>query len=330
MMQSNYSNAVLLALLALLLTSCVSQRKYDDLAFKNRELEREYETAVRDLKNAETGRDMLSEQLRSANAQLAQLESDLKFQRERYAQLQTDNQEVLARYDRIIKENEQLLAATSDEKAALTTALAEKQRELDQRERQLRKLELEAGNKEARLSQLSTDLEAREARVRELESAIEEKDAKLTALRERVNQALLGFSAADLQVTEKNGKVYVSLSQNLLFPSGSKTINASGRNALAKVAEVLRTNPDINITVEGHTDSDGDPGFNWDLSVGRATAVVKELTRNGVDPKNVTASGRGEYFPVATNETVPGKAQNRRTEIILEPNLDALYELINN
>lgn len=273
---------------------------------------------------------MLSEQLRSANAQLAQLESDLKFQRERYSQLQTDNQEVLARYDRIIKENEQLLAATSDEKAALTTALAEKQRELDQRERQLRKLELEAGNKEARLSQLSTDLEAREARVRELESAIEEKDAKLTALRERVNQALLGFSAADLQVTEKNGKVYVSLSQNLLFPSGSKTINASGRNALAKVAEVLRTNPDINITVEGHTDSDGDPGFNWDLSVGRATAVVKELTRNGVDPKNVTASGRGEYFPVATNETVPGKAQNRRTEIILEPNLDALYELINN
>lgn len=329
-MKSNYSTSVVVLVLALALSSCVSQRKYDDLAMKNHELERDYNTTLRDLKDAETGRDMLSEQLRSAKAQITQLESDLKFQRERYAQLQGDNQEVLARYDRIIKENEQLLAATSDEKAALTTALAEKQRELDQRERQLRKLELEAGNKEARLTQLSNDLQSREARVRELESAIAEKDAKLTALRERVNQALLGFSAADLQVTEKNGKVYVSLSQNLLFSSGSKTINSAGRGALAKVAEVLRTNPDINITVEGHTDSDGDPGFNWDLSVGRASAVVKELTRNGVDPKRVTASGRGEYFPVASNETIPGKAQNRRTEIILEPNLDALYELINN
>lgn len=329
-MKFNYSTSVVVLVLAITLSSCVSQRKYDDLAMKNHELERDYNTTLRDLKDAETGRDMLSEQLRSAKAQITQLESDLKFQRERYAQLQGDNQEVLARYDRIIKENEQLLAATSDEKEALTTALAEKQRELDQRERQLRKLELEAGNKEARLTQLSNDLQSREARVRELESAIEEKDAKLTALRERVNQALLGFSAADLQVTEKNGKVYVSLSQNLLFSSGSKTINSAGRGALAKVAEVLRSNPDINITVEGHTDSDGDPGFNWDLSVGRASAVIKELTRNGVDPKRVTASGRGEYFPVASNETIPGKAQNRRTEIILEPNLDALYELINN
>lgn len=317
-------------LVAALSFSCVTQKKYDDLATEKQELTRDYDKAQANLRETTKERDELAIRLKSAEAQVAQLEADLKFSRERYAQLERDNKDVLARYDRIIKENEKLLAAASDEKQALTTALAEKQRALDQRERDLRRLEMEAGNKEARLNQLNADLEAREARVLELESAIQEKDAKLSALRETVNQALLGFSNADLQVTEKNGKVYVSLSQNLLFSSGSKTINAGGRNAIAKVAQVLKNNPDISITVEGHTDTDGDAAFNWDLSVGRATTIVKELTKNGVDPKRITASGRGEYFPVAPNDTAQGKAQNRRTEIILEPNLDALYQLINN
>ncbi|PHN01401.1 OmpA family protein [Flavilitoribacter nigricans] len=329
-MKTSSTLLVLIILISGGLTSCVTQKKYDDLSSEKDRLTREYNNTLQSLKETTVARDALTVKLKSAESQIAQLESDLKLARERYTQLDNTNKDLLARYDRIIAENEKLLASASDEKQALTTALAEKQRELDQRERQLRKLEMEASTKESRLDQLSADLESREERVRELESAIAEKDAKLTALRERVNQALLGFSATDLQVTEKNGKVYVSLSQNLLFSSGSKTINSAGRNALAKVAEVLTANPDINITVEGHTDSDGDANFNWDLSVGRATSIVKELTKNGVDPKRVTASGRGEYFPVATNETAQGKAQNRRTEIILEPNLDALYELINN
>ena len=324
------STSLFVFLAALLLSSCVTQKKYDDLSAEKERLTREYNSTLQSLKETTVARDELAVKLKSAESQLAQLESDLKLSQERYAQLDKTNKDLLARYDRIIVENEKLLASASDEKQALTTALAQKQRELDQRERELRKLEMEASTRGNRLEQLSADLESREERVRELESAIAEKDAKLTALREKVNQALLGFSATDLQVTEKNGKVYVSLSQNLLFSSGSKTINSAGRNALAKVADVLKANPDINITVEGHTDSDGEAGFNWDLSVGRATSIVKELTKNGVDPKRVTASGRGEYFPVATNETTQGKAQNRRTEIILEPNLDGLYELINN
>jgi chemotaxis protein MotB len=113
-----------------------------------------------------------------------------------------------------------------------------------------------------------------------------------------------------------------------LFASGSKTINTQGRQAIKQLAGVLNVNPDINITVEGHTDTDGEAAFNWDLSVGRATTIVKELTTNGVAPERVIAAGRGEYFPVAPNTTAQGKAQNRRTEIILTPKLDVLYDLL--
>jgi len=227
------------------------------------------------------------------------------------------------RYDRIIQLNEQLLETSSSEKKELTEQLAQKQEQLYQKEQELR-------IKEENINNLQANLTQREQRVQELEAAIAEKEAVLEAVRNKVNQALLGFSDADLSVTEKDGKIYVSLSQNLLFRSGSKTINSQGRNAISKLAEVLKQNPDIQITVEGHTDTDGDADFNWDLSVQRATSVIKELTDSGVDPKRIIASGRGEYFPVAPNTTSDGKAQNRRTEIILTPNLDALYEIINN
>ena len=329
-MKINLSSTLFVILAAVLLSSCVTQRKFDDLAAEKRQITREYDSTLKSLKETENARDQIQARLIDTEAKVAQLETDLKTAQERYDQLDKTNKDLLERYDRMIKQNEQLLASTSDEKAALTLALAEKQRLLDQRERDLYQLEVEASRKETQLDQLSTDLESRERRVKELEDAIQAKDAKLAALRDKVNQALLGFSAADLQVTEKNGKVYVSLSQNLLFSSGSKSINSAGKKAIAQVAQVLKANSDIAITVEGHTDSDGNPDFNWDLSVGRATTIVKELTKNGVDPKSVTASGRGEFFPVAGNETNAGKAQNRRTEIILEPNLDALFELINN
>lgn len=160
-----------------------------------------------------------------------------------------------------------------------------------------------------------------------MEKAIADKEARLRTIRDRFNQALLGFSEADL-ACEKNGKVYVSLSQNLLFASGSKTINNQGKQAIAQLATVLKANKDINITVEGHTDTDGEAAFNWDLSVGRATTVVKELAINGVAAERIIAAGRGEFYPIATNDTAAGKAQNRRTEIILTPKLEGLYELI--
>jgi len=150
----------------------------------------------------------------------------------------------------------------------------------------------------------------------------------LQSLKNGLNNALRGFSASDLTVVERNGKIYVSMSQNLLFASGSKIIDKRGKDALAKLSEVLVTTPDIDILVEGHTDTDGTADFNWDLSVARGTAVVKELTSHGVDPKRLTAAGRSFFIPVASNDTEDGKAKNRRTEIILSPKLDQLYKLL--
>jgi len=305
------------------LSSCVSSRKYDELLSERSGLQIKYNESQRELESAQREIQRLSARVETLQQTNNELAAELQSWKDRYNQLDQANASLQQRYDRIIQLNEQLLETSSSEKKELTEQLAQKQEQLYQKEQELR-------IKEQNINNLQANLTQREQRVQELEAAIAEKEAVLEAVRNKVNQALLGFSDADLSVTEKDGKIYVSLSQNLLFRSGSKTINSQGRNAISRLAEVLKQNPDIQITVEGHTDTDGDADFNWDLSVQRATSVIKELTDSGVDPKRIIASGRGEYFPVAPNTTSDGKAQNRRTEIILTPNLDALYEIINN
>jgi chemotaxis protein MotB len=304
----------ILTLTLVLLTSCVSQQKYTDLETAHNRLAERLSTtqAERDDYQREAGQ--LQIQLNAEQARIKELTADLATARQRYTDLDAANRDLLARYDRVLEQNKNTLAAAGDENATLVARLNEKERELDQRQRELQRLQQE--------------LITREARVAELEKAIADKDARLRAIRDKVNQALLGFSEADLTVTEKNGKIYVSLSQNLLFASGSKTINAQGKKAINQLATVLKANKDINITVEGHTDTDGEAAFNWDLSVGRATTVVKELTTNGLAPERIIAAGRGEFYPVASNDTATGKAQNRRTEIILTPKLEGLYDLL--
>lgn len=141
--------------------------------------------------------------------------------------------------------------------------------------------------------------------------------------------ALKGVNEGDLSIEMKNGKVYVTLSNKLLFTSGSTVVDEAGKNALSKLANVLNDNKDIHVMVEGHTDTD--KGLdNWDLSVKRATSIVRILSDDyKVDPTRVTASGRGEFMPVASNKTAEGKGKNRRTEIILTPNLDELFTILN-
>jgi len=305
------------------LSSCVSARKYDELSSERSGLQLKYNEAQKQLEAANRDKERLEARIEALQQTNNELTAELQSWKDRFNQLDQANASLQQRYDRIIALNEQLLETSSSEKKELTEQLAQREDELYQKEQELRL-------KEQNINNLQENLQRREQRVEELEAAIAEKEAVLSSIREKVNQALLGFSDTDLSVTEKEGKIYVSLSQNLLFPSGSKTINREGKNALAKLAEVLTQNPDIQITVEGHTDTDGSADYNWDLSVQRATSVIKELTDNGVDPKRIIAAGRGEYFPVAPNTTATGKAQNRRTEIILTPNLDALYEIINN
>ena len=175
-------------------------------------------------------------------------------------------------------------------------------------------------------------LEAERKRLTDMRRLLDQQRMALENIRQKMTDALVGFNSNELSVFTKNGKVYVSLQENLLFPSGSAVVNPKGKEALSTLAQVLNTNPDISVLIEGHTDSipiKSRYEDNWALSTARATAIVRLLTNNyKVDPTRVTASGRSKYEPVDSNETPEGRQHNRRTEIILAPKLDELMRLI--
>jgi chemotaxis protein MotB len=188
----------------------------------------------------------------------------------------------------------------------------------------------ELEKKQTDLDDISTRLEIREKRVNELEDLLAQQEAAASALRDKVTKALLGFKDKGLTIEQKNGKVYVSLEAKLLFPSGSTVINPEGKGALVELAKAIEDQGDLEIIVEGHTDTDGInsaniPRDNWELSVLRATAVVKIMTANSkLNPLILSASGRSEFHPVDPED----KVRNRRIEIILAPNLGELFDII--
>ena len=225
-------------------------------------------------------------------------------------------------------QNEQLLSTASANNDALRKEISDRLRELDAREKDLRKLEEEMKSNQGTIGDLKKYLNEKELRVKQLSDALNQKDAQMTDLRSKIADILRGFNTGELTVLQENGKIYVALSDNLLFAKGSSQINPRGLDAIKKLASALNTTADVDIEVEGHTDSDGSADNNWSLSTSRALSVVKVLTLNKVDPKRIIASGRGFYLPVASNDTELNKSKNRRTEIILSPKLDELYNII--
>jgi chemotaxis protein MotB len=189
-----------------------------------------------------------------------------------------------------------------------------------------------AGNQENQLNLTKEQLADRQRRLVALQALMDQQKRAIQDIRKKMTDALVGFNASDLTVSVKNGKVYVSLSENLLFPSGSATVNPKGKDALGKLAQALNTDQDITVDIEGHTDSvpiRGRYQDNWALSVARSTAIVRILTTDyQVDPTRVVASGHSSYEPVQPNSTADGRAQNRRTDIILSPKLDELFKLL--
>jgi len=185
----------------------------------------------------------------------------------------------------------------------------------------------------AMLQEKIEELNKREKTINDLQSLIDEQNAKVQTLLNNVKNALMGFNSDELSVMEKDGKIYVAMSDKLLFESGSARVDRRGEEALSKLAEVLIKQSDIDVNIEGHTDSKpiktAQFKDNWDLSVIRATSVVRILTeKHKVSSLQIYPSGRGEYMPVATNETTEGRSKNRRTEIIISPKLDKLFELL--
>jgi len=203
-----------------------------------------------------------------------------------------------------------------------------------QREDSLAILEKEFVAKKNALDLLSQQLAEKDYAYQQMRDELNRKDSAMNALRNSVSEALVGFENDGLTISRKNGRVYVSMENKLLFPSGSFTINPKGADAIRKLAKVLEKHPDIRILVEGHTDNvpysgKGNLSDNWDLSAKRATSIVRIFTANSsVDPERITAAGRGEFSPIAPNNTPEGRSKNRRTEIILVPDLSKLYRIV--
>lgn len=236
---------------------------------------------------------------------------------------------------------EQQTAALQDEKANLEQQVAQLQQQKREYEEQLARALKEGQNlgeslsmSKSQIERLNADLKAREARLAELQRILDEKEAAVSNLRNRVSKALLGFNDKDLTIDVRNGKVYVSLAEQLLFNSGSTKVDPKGEDALRKLAGVLKEQQDVNVLVEGHTDdvpiARGTVGLqdNWDLSVLRATEITRILTNAGVDPQRVTPSGRSKYVPLDEAKTKEARQKNRRTEIILTPKLDELFQIL--
>ncbi|MFB1021911.1 MAG: OmpA family protein [Vicingaceae bacterium] len=244
-------------------------------------------------------------------------------------------------YELLLSKNKELLEGREAESASMFRNLTQSQQNLRDQTMALQeskgnleeaKRNLEA--KERNLAILKTELEKREERVNELEAVLARKDSAVLALKAKVQDALLGFENNGLTIEQKNGKVYVSLDESLLFASGKYDIEKKGKEALNSLGAVLEKNSDVNVLVEGHTDNvpyngSGILKDNWDLSVKRATSVVKIiLEKNDINAQRLTAAGRADYIPIASNDTKEGRAANRRTEIILTPKLDELMKLL--
>lgn len=310
----------ILAVSAVLASSCVTtkvhkdlQEKYDILANETEQLRQKNE--VRSAENTE-----LQTVLQKVKDQNTTLVRDTTVKFDELRALQTKYDRLSKQYDYLLDNNSSLVAASARENKALMDQLSDLQSRLQSKEDSL--------NTERRL------LERGQRRVDELEGIIRRQDSTVNFVRSKVADALLGFNGKGLTVHMRDGKVYVSLENSLLFAPGSWDVAGAGQVALENLSKVLAENADLSILVEGHTDNDPFNGRsqvkdNWDLSVMRATNVVKILTKNkGIDPQRITAAGRGEFVPLVPNTSVENKATNRRTDIILTPDLSELANLL--
>jgi len=299
------------------LSSCiVSKKKYDDILAQKVRMEADLAD-----RNAE---------LERANAQLQNLDEQVKNLKADTESLSTDLQSRDARLAELNKEYDQLNAYYKN----LLTSSGKLNRDMAQQQEQLLAIQNNLERTRKMNDSLSVSLTEREKKVKELESVLAAKDKAVNDLKNKISNALLNFKENDLTVNIKNGKVYVSLAEQLLFASGSVEVDSKGVTALQQLAKAIKDQRDLNIMVEGHTDNvpvskkSQYMQDNWDLSVMRATAITKILTKAGVSPKQITASGRGEYIALSPNDTPQNRQKNRRTEIIITPDMDELFKIL--
>ncbi len=301
----------------LLISSCVvSKKKYDELLAQKVRLEADLNDCSSELTSARVAITDLQTRLDSLKQDTTNLGIDLRNNSQRLTQLEQDYSQLMTTYKNLVASSGKM------------------NRDLMEQQEQLLAIQENLDKTRRMNDSLSYSLGEREKKVRELEQILANKDRAVQDIKSKITSALLNFKESDISVTVKNGKVYVSLAEQLLFGSGSVTVDTKGVSALQQLAKAIKDQDDINIMIEGHTDNvpiskkSQYMNDNWDLSVMRATSITRILTKAGVSPKQITASGRSEYMPLASNDTPQNKQKNRRTEIIITPNLDELFKIL--
>ncbi len=309
---------------------CVSQSKYLEM----QEQKSFYESAYANFDSLEA----LNQDLRQDNQDMESYLKQAFLEVEKLTvanqSLNRNYQELRKRYDQVAQTNNSVVSNSSFEKQNLEEQIAAKQAELDRKEAYLNNLERELVAREQQLNQANNNNVAPYGNTTsgsspQVDYQINVVNTQLQQLRQAIGQAFYGTSANELSITQENGRIVIKMAQSLLFPNNSNDqVNNRGLSVLAQLAQVLNTNPEIKVRIEGHTDSDGDPKFNWDRSVIRASSIAKELIALNINPARIVASGKSSYEPVANNNSPQGRLANNRTEIILSPDYDALLNII--
>ena len=313
-------NKILFISIIFLFASCVSSKKYKDLNAK-------YTTSENTLQALQGEHHSLKVKSTELQSKVDKQAQDLREMAARLDETARNLKNALEARKRAEQVNADLEAQIKNIKAGSSEEIARLMEKLQQTQADLLK-------REEILATAQSELEQRSQKMKELEDALNQKDQAVKDLRQKVMNALTGFNNKGLTIQEKNGKVYVSLDEQLLFKTGQWEVDPKGQQALSNLAEVLGQNADINVLVEGHTDDvpmrgTGMVKDNWDLSVMRATAVTRILLRNkAIDPKRITSAGRGEFFPIDELKTVEARQKNSRTEIILTPRLDEIFKIL--
>ena len=326
-MRKTFRITLFLVFAAALFSGCVTKQKYNELQLKLQRTLDELTFMTSENKNCQDAKKALQAQLSELTAEAEKLRTDTLRLYRKARTCEMEYEKAQKDYDELLKN---FADVSNNNQNTINDLLGDRDRYKDELNQKEKMLALQQDS----LTKARAELELKEQRIREMQNILAQKDAEVKAWKDKVINALKGFEGSGLNVYEKDGKVYVSMDDKLLFASGSWDINEQGLSAIKQLAKVLENEQEISVLIEGHTDNvpyrgSGQIKDNWDLSVMRATAVVKALLQNGdINPTRLSASGRSEYLPLDENNTPEARAKNRRTEIILTPNLDQLFQLI--
>ncbi|MDZ7881103.1 MAG: OmpA family protein [Saprospiraceae bacterium] len=307
-----------------LLLGCVSQKKYNTLILAKEAIQKEYAT----LRNARNERNDMADSLFKINATLAIALQDVDDWKGRYLTYAQTNEQLNKELDNLKQQNQTLTETTINSNDRMKQEISDRMKELDARERELRRVENSLQTKEGTIDGLKKILSENEFKIKELSDTLKVRDAQMMKTQQTIADILTGGATNELTMRQTNGKVYLTLSEALLFAKGKTEVTTHGIDVLRKLANALIASPDLDISIEGHSDSEGSIDAQWQISTAKAVSVAKILIGAKVEAKRIIASGRSAYQPFVPNNSEVNKAKNRRVEVVISPNVNDLYRLI--